>query len=99
MIQARLLRNVQLICVLLPLACRWQQRLKTAAPRGPSQTQTPLSLSQRTDQTRAAKKTVSAAARRAPAARARAPPPRKPKEAESRSSSSMTRRAGSGSSR
>lgn len=74
MIQARLFRNAQLICVLaaslgLPVATAAQ----TAVPRGPSQAQPPLTLSSQTaTASKAPAKKVSAAARRRAAARARA---------------------------
>src|SRR6185503_4363342 len=68
-----LLRNVQLICVLAAFGLPMAAAAQTAAPRGPSQTQPRLTLSQKTATTSApAKKTVSAAARRRAAARARA---------------------------
>ena len=72
-IQARLLRNVQLICALAAFGLPMAAAAQTAAPRGPSQTQPRLTLSQKSATTSApAKKTVSAAARRRAAARARA---------------------------
>ena len=79
-IQARLLRNVQLICALAALGLPAAVAAQTAAPRGPSQTPAPLTLSQKsTTATKATapakktvKKTVSAAARRRAAAQARA---------------------------
>jgi D-alanyl-D-alanine carboxypeptidase len=81
--RTRLFRNVQLICVLGALAALGLPTglaAQTAAPRGPSQTQPQLSLSQKTTssqktasaQPAAKKKTVSRAARRRAAARARA---------------------------
>jgi D-alanyl-D-alanine endopeptidase (penicillin-binding protein 7) len=75
-IQARLFRNAQLICVLTALGLPAITAGQTAAPRGPSEAQPRLTLSQNstTTSTTAAKKkaTTSAAARRRAAARARA---------------------------
>jgi D-alanyl-D-alanine endopeptidase (penicillin-binding protein 7) len=79
-IQARLLRNVYLICVLAVLGLPAATAAQTATPRGPSQTQPRLTLSQKSTAapasakkaTAPAKKTVSAAARRRAAAQARA---------------------------
>ena len=72
-IQARLLRNVQLICVLAAFGLPVAAAAQTAAPRGPSQIQPRLTLSQKSATTSApARKTGSAAARRRAAARARA---------------------------
>jgi D-alanyl-D-alanine endopeptidase (penicillin-binding protein 7) len=78
-IQARLFRNAQLICALAVLSGPAVISAQTAAPRGPSQAQPPLTLSQKTTTAAApkpaaapAKQTVSAAARRRAAARARA---------------------------
>ena len=83
MIQARLLRTAQLICVIAVLGMPVAIAAQTAAPRGPSQPQPRLTLSQTTSSApkaaapakkaaAPAKKTVSAAARRRAAARARA---------------------------
>ena len=83
MSQARLFRNVQLICALAVLGGPAVISAQSAAPRGPSQAQPPLTLSQQTTtaapkavaapaKVAPAKKTVSAAARRRAAARARA---------------------------
>lgn len=74
MIQAKLFRNVQLICVLAALGLPVATAAQTAAPRGSSQAQQPLTLSSQTSTASKtpAKKTVSAAAKRKAAARARA---------------------------
>ena len=80
MIRTRLFRNAQLICVLGALSALGlptPTAAQTASPRGPSQTQPPLTLSQSSQRatsakTAAPKKTVSRAARRRAAARARA---------------------------
>jgi D-alanyl-D-alanine endopeptidase (penicillin-binding protein 7) len=76
-IQTRLFRT-KLICALAVLGVPAVISAQTAAPRGPSQAQPPLTLSQQTTTAAPkaaaapAKKTVSAAARRRAAARARA---------------------------
>jgi D-alanyl-D-alanine endopeptidase (penicillin-binding protein 7) len=77
-IRARLFRNAQLICALAVLGVPAVISAQTAAPRGPSQAQPPLTLAQKSTTAAPkaaaapAKKTVSAAARRRAAARARA---------------------------
>ena len=78
MTRTRLSRNAQLICILGALVAFGLPTVtaaQTAAPRGPSQAQPPLTLSQQTTSGTAPapkKKTVSASARRRAAARARA---------------------------
>ena len=81
MIQARLSRTVQLICLIAVLGIPVATAAQSAAPRGPSKPQPRLTLSQTTSSTpkaaprkaaAPAKKAVSAAARRRAAARARA---------------------------
>jgi D-alanyl-D-alanine endopeptidase (penicillin-binding protein 7) len=77
-IQARLWKIAQLICVLAVVGMPMPMAAQTVAPRGPSQAPPPLTLSQNTSSTPKAaaapakKTTVSAAARRRAAARARA---------------------------